>query len=201
MDRLGSIIRSDGLVCDETVTRKSLAGTTIGIAEIKDRRRETRLDNHPDLRVGQCVPFYFCPRSVMLYLIERRNHRDLAYLGGQDPIVHLEADMRETVTWADSRDLRWAFTLSNAGSKHFEDRSRLEHLDKVDWNAVSARYWGGEPETRARKQAEFLVEKRFPWNLVRRIGVRTAETAKCVEVAIRGATRRPSVEIKPDWYY
>ncbi len=198
MDRLDSIMHLDGLVCDETVTRKSLAGTTIGISEIKERRRETRLDSYPDLRVGQCVPFYFCPRSVMLYVIERRNHRDLAYRGGQDPIVHLEADMRETVTWADSHDLRWAFTLSNAGSKHFEDRCRLEHLDQVDWDAVSDRDWR---ETRARKQAEFLVEKRFPWNLVRRIGVRTAATAKYVEAAIRGAPGRPSVEIKPDWYY
>ena len=136
----------------------------------------------------------------MLFVIEMRNHQNLAYRGGQDPIVHLEADMRETVAWADSRNLRWAFTLSNAGSKHFEDRCRLEHLDQVDWKAVSALDWR-KPETKERKQAEFLVEGRFPWCLIRRIGVRTLETAKYVEAAIRGVTGAPSVEIEPDWYY
>jgi len=43
--------------------------------------------------VGDCVPFYFCPRSVMLYLIYQGNHPDLQYHGGQDLVLHLEADL------------------------------------------------------------------------------------------------------------
>ena len=37
----------------------------------------------------------------MLYLIHRANHSELDYRGGQDPIVHLEADLREAVDWAE----------------------------------------------------------------------------------------------------
>ena len=52
----------------------------------------------------------------------RANHPSLAYTGGQEPIVHLEADLHQTVAWAEQNRLRWAFTLSNAGSYYFEDR-------------------------------------------------------------------------------
>lgn len=58
------------------------------MSSIKQRRLTLSLNSDPDLHVGDCVPFYFCPRSVMLFLIHRRN-QELAYQGGQEPIVHL----------------------------------------------------------------------------------------------------------------
>ena len=58
------------------------------------------INSHPSLCVGDCVPFYFCPRSVMLYVISMRNHAELSYQGGQEPIVHLEADLYDVVAWA-----------------------------------------------------------------------------------------------------
>jgi len=49
---------------------------------------------HPGTKVGQYVPFYFCPRSIMLYILHRGNHPDLDYREGQGPILHLQADSR-----------------------------------------------------------------------------------------------------------
>ena len=102
----------------------------------------------------------------MLYVIYMKNHPELVYRGGQGPIVHLEADLRDTVAWADQNRLRWAFTLSNAGSFYFEDRCDLAQLIEIDWDAVEARNWDNRKES---KQAEFLVERAFPWELVERI--------------------------------
>ena len=141
VDRLPSIVSDGFLWCDTAVKQLNRPGTTIGMTAIKQRRSKNRLHSRPDLRVGDCVPFYFCPRSVMLYLIHKRNHPDLTYRGGQRPIVHLESDLRETVTWADRNQQRWAFTLSNAGSRYFEDRCDLEQLDEIDWEAVKAGDW------------------------------------------------------------
>ena len=125
-DRLPPIIAAGGLLCDATIAEREPVGTTIGMNDIKRRRlSELRLNSHRGLYVGACVPFYFCPRSVMLYVISQANHPQLSYRGGQDPIVHLEADLRATVAWAEAQDLRWAFTLSNAGARYFEDRSDL----------------------------------------------------------------------------
>jgi len=126
VDRLPSILADDGLRCDAEVVRRDFAGTSIGMSSIKQRRlQELTLTSHPELHVGECVPFYFCPRSVMLYLLHKANHSDLSYRGGQGPIIHLQADLRQTVSWAEGQELRWAFTLSNAGACYFEDRCDL----------------------------------------------------------------------------
>lgn len=83
VDRLASIVASGGLLSDARVQQQATPGTVIGMNNIKQRRlNELTLTSHPDLYVGQCVPFYFCPRSVMLYLIHMRN-AELAYRDGQ----------------------------------------------------------------------------------------------------------------------
>lgn len=133
----------------------------------------------------------------MLYLIHKK-HEDLAYKGGQEPIVHLEADLYDTVAWADKNNRRWAFTSSNAGSWEFEDFRDLAQLGRIDWKAVQAGYWS---ECKESKQAEFLVEGFFPWDLVRQVGVISRDFQKRVAEALRPAGHKPGVEIKTSWYY
>lgn len=199
VDRLPSIIADDWLWCDAEIARRSPSGTSIGMNSIKQRRlTELTLTGHPDLHVGDCVPFYFCPRSIMLYLIYQANHPELVYRGGQGPIVHLEADLRQTVTWAEEHGQRWAFTLSNAGAYYFEDRCNLAQLSEIDWNAVQAVDW---QQCKEGKQAEFLIEGQFPWELVSRIGVLSRQVYGQVSTAQQAAAHRPPIEIRPDWYY
>lgn len=199
IDRLASIINDGFLRCDADMTKRSSKGTTIGIEGIKQRRLdELTLNSYPDLYVGDCVPFYFCPRSVMLYVIYRADKDELSYKGGQDPIIHLEADLRQTVKWAQKNDLRWAFTLSNAGSYYFEDRCNLADLQEIDWVAVQAPKWKNCKEN---KQAEFLIESRFPWTLVSRIGLRTQQVRVQANEILKDALHKPPVEILTKWYY
>ena len=166
LDRLPSIIADGCLWCDAQVLERVPAGTAIGMSRIKERRlKELTLTSYPDLHVGDCVPFYFCPRSVMLYLIYQGNHPELDYRGGQEPILHLQADLHDCVAWAEQNQKRWAFTLSNAGARYFEDRCDLSHLHDINWQAVQARDWQSCKEG---KQAEFLLEDNFPWHLVYR---------------------------------
>lgn len=199
VDRLSSIVAAAGLLSDALVQAQALGGTTIGMNHIKQRRlTELQLASQPGLFVGACVPFYFCPRSVMLFLIHRRN-ADLTYQGGQAPIIHLQADLRAVVAWANAQPARWAFTLSNAGSNFFEDRNDLARLREINWTAVQATDWrGGLKEG---KQAEFLLEQRFPWHLIERIGVHSAAVYGQVVNALPALGHRPPVEVRPDWYY
>ncbi len=55
------------------IKRGGPAGS-IGMSNIKQRRLQLPLRCHKGDSVGEYVPFYFCPRSVMLYLIYRANH-------------------------------------------------------------------------------------------------------------------------------
>jgi len=198
VDRLASIIRDEALLPDAVLQRDSRPGTIIGMDSIKQQRLTNPIICRPGLNVGYCVPFYFCPRSVMLYLIHKANHSDLDYRGGQEPIVHLEASLYETVRWADLQGYRWAFTLSNAGSGYFEDRCDLRQLETVDWDAVHARNWQGCKEG---KQAEFLVERCFPWALVQRVGVCSSRTQRKAREAIEASEHQPPTELKRQWYY
>lgn len=203
VDRLPSIITDGYLWCDEEMARRTEAqadvGTAIGMSSIKQRRlTELSLDSHPGLYVGQCVPFYFCPRSVMLYVIHRASRDELSYRGGQGPILHLEADLQDAVHWADSNKRRWAFTLSNAGAYYFEDRADLAQLDELDWAAINAQYWQNCKEP---KQAEFLLERSFPWELVRRVGVSSQRFYTEVRAALAAGKHQPHLAIMPGWYY
>lgn len=173
-------------------------GTTIGMSGIKARRLTLPLRSHPGLHVGECVPFYFCPRSVMLYLFHKKNHPELAYRGGQGPIVHLEADLYATVAWARDQQKRWAFTSSNAGAYYFEDYCSTDDLNAIDWEAVAARDWREHKEG---KQAEFLLEQHFPWTLVERIGVLSESVRRQVNLTLCQAVHKPPVSVSPAWYY
>jgi hypothetical protein len=205
VDRLPSIVADQHLWCDAEIVRRSPSGTTIGMNNIKQRRlNELCLASHPELHVGDCVPFYFCPRSIMLYLINQANHADLQYRGGQNPIIHLEADLHASVTWAQSNNRRWAFTLSNAGARFFEDRNNLSQLGEINWDAVQANRWSGDgiPSSVSEgKQAEFLMEYCFPWHLVERIGVNSQLVHGQVVSALPTDGHRPQVEITQAWYY
>ena len=198
VDRLASIAADGALWSDAALQRRERPGTTIGMSTIKQRRLTNPVKCRPGLNVGDCVPFYFCPRSVMLYLIHRANHPELDYRGGQGPIVHLETDLHEAVDWAERHRRRWAFTLSNAGSRYFQDRCDLAQLDEIDWDAVQARTWQGRTDG---KQAEFLVERSFPWTLVQRIGACTVEVYNGAMEAMRSADHQPAVTVRSEWYY
>ena len=204
VDRLASVIADGGLWSDAMVQQYALPGTTIGMSSIKQRRRTTALTSHPTLHVGDCVPFYFCPRSIMLFLIHRGNDPELTYRGGQGPIIHLECDLHAIIAWAEAQKRRWVFTLSNAGSSYFEDRASIAHLDEINWDAVVAEKWSGpgvKTSVKEGKQAEFLLEESFPWGLVERIGVQSMTIYQQVSSLLAGTSHRPRLEILREWYY
>jgi hypothetical protein len=200
VDNLGSIIRDGGIISDAAMVARGGPAAPIGMSSIKARRLALPVHCHPGDHVGDYVPFYFCPRSIMLYVIHCANHPELSYRGGQGPIVHLEADLHEVVTWANSVGRRWAFSLSNAGAVYTQFRASLGDLDDIDWDAVAATDFRSSV-VKEGKQAEFLVHGTFPWELVSRIGARSAGVLQQVAAALQGTAHRPKLQIQPQWYF
>lgn len=199
VDNLASIV-ADGCLWSDAVMVQRQGGTVIGMGSIKQRRLGLPVSCHNGLRVGDCVPFYFCSRSIMLYVIHCANHPELTYRGGQQPIVHLEADLHRVVQWAVANGRRWAFSLSNAGAFYTQFRAELAQLGEINWDAVAATDFR-PADIKEAKQAEFLVQDSFPWHLVERIGVHSQAIVPRVASAMQSAAHRPVIEIKRDWYY
>lgn len=198
VDRLPSILQSGGLYSDAQVLAQELIGTTIGMSNIKQRRlTELTLSSHPSLYVGECVPFYFSPRSVMLYMIYAKNS-NLGYQGGQDEIIHLELDFNQAISWANSQGKRWAFTSSNAGSRYFQDYNDLSQLKNLNWSAINANNWSS---MREEKQAEFLLEEFVSFGLVQGIGVHSQKIENKVNAYLVSTPYQPIVQVMPSWYY
>ena len=200
VNNLPRIVADGGLWSDSAIAARGGPAENVGMQEIKGRRRALPVTCHPGDHVADYVPFYFSPRSIMLYILHQANHAGLTYRGGQGPIVHLEADLHQTVTWAGDNGRRWAFTLSNAGARYAEFRDRIDQLVEVNWDAVAAAKWSAPTVTEG-KQAEFLLHEFFPWHLVQRIGVQTNGMYAQVTQALPSAGHRPALEILPDWYY
>lgn len=200
-DRLPTVLAAGGLLPDTQMNGRDGHGTVIGMHELKAHRLTRPVEGHDALTVGGCVPFYFCSKSFMLYILHKANHSSLAYRGGQGPIVHLEADLRAVVDWANSQTRRWAFTLGNASANYAEFRTSLDQIGDVNWSAVVGSDFS-TPATKDAKQAEFLLEGGFPWGLVERIGVIDRTVAQAVLGALGAVDcHRPRVEILRGWYY
>lgn len=198
LDRLQSIIAEDALLCD--VDSPASSGTIIGMEELKSRRRTKRVPPHAPATVGQFVPFYLCPRSIMLFLIYKRNHPSLTYRGGQEPIIHLEADLLGVLDWAEANGRRYALTDGNAATDITKFRAQRAAINELPWQAIHSRDFR-DALTKAGKQSEFLLHKSFPWSLVSRIGVYNEHYAAAVRQVLQSTEHRPVVEVLRDWYY
>ena len=200
VDNLRSIVADGALWSDAILIARGGPAASIGMGSIKQRRLGLPVKCHSGDFVGGYVPFYFCPRSIMLFLIHCANHPELKYTGGQVPILHLELDLREVIRWADAQPRRWAFSLSNAGATYSEFRCSADQLDQIDWPAVANTDFRSA-SVKEGKQAEFLVADSVPWHLVRRIGaINPAMQAQAMR-NMGGVVHRPSVEVCRSWYF
>lgn len=191
VENLASIIAHGCLWSDSQRIARNLDTTNIGYSHIKQRRLNRLVTAGSGGKLGDYVPFNFCPRSVMLYVVSR-GHVD--YSGGQNEIVHLVS----SVNTATSLGKPWAFTDRHADLAYATYFASLGKLSEVDWNVMPLTYWAGD-DVKERRQAEFLVYESFPWAAVERIGVKNAVVAAKVQALLSGSA--PTVAVQPDWYY
>lgn len=195
---LTSIIDQNGLCCDILTAERALLPVGIAHSHIKERRARRQVLAGPGGTLADYVPFYFAPRSPMLYAL---NQGAVAgYTEGQRPIMHLVTSA-ETIV---HQQLPFAFTDGHADvalSRYFDD---LQALDQVDWQVMQETFWNDTAEDgdrKRRRQAEFLVHHFFPWTLIEEIGVMTRQMAHDVQQILQTSAHRPQVTVSSRWYY
>lgn len=177
---------------------ESLQVTNIGYANLKSDRRARAVTKGPKGMIGDYVPFYFAPRSPMLYAINRGLVE--GYEDGQNPVVHLVAFAEEF----ESQRHPFVFTDGHAVVAFSQFFEELADLAKIDWRVMRSIYWNdteADPDRKRRRQAEFLVHQFVPWGMIREIGVMDAATAQRVTSALANWSHRPTVTVRRNWYY
>lgn len=132
----------------------------------------------------------------MLYTISRGNVAGRV----QDSIVYLVS----TVEAVHRAGLRYVFTDGHPIPAYTGFYDDLAHMTEVDWPLMKAKWWHytqEDPDRPRRRQAEFLVHRRLPWELVDKIVVRSADIERLCYIVLRGQSHKPLVFVRRDWYY
>lgn len=191
VENLSTILSDNGLHSDAVMAQRN--PTVIGYTHIKERRlKEIRVPCCNSRFVGEFVPFYFCPRSPMLFTINQGNTG--RPVGCQTTIIHFVSNVAAAISLGQA----WAISDGNAGARYTDYDSNLNALGGLDWSAIRARDWRGRTHE---KSAEFLVADFFPWTCVQQIGCHNSKVAQQVEVLIQNHSHQPSVDVQPTWYY
>lgn len=192
IENLSSILTQGCLWSDAKRIEFGLCNQNIGYTHIKARRLQRPVNVAAGGFIGQYVPFNFCPRSVMLFVIYN-GHDD--YKGGQDNILHLISDT-DTIR---STNQNCFFTDIHADldyAEQIDDFSRINELDIK--RIINEKYWSDFKEE---KQAEFLAFESVQWHNIKQIGVKTQAVADKVNALLEQQTHKPEVIIQPLWYY
>ncbi|MGH8884121.1 MAG: type II toxin-antitoxin system toxin DNA ADP-ribosyl transferase DarT [Egibacteraceae bacterium] len=192
------IVRAGCLRCDAHVDRDTELAQDVGEPSVKERRRHLAVPVGPGGVPADYVPFYFAPRSPMLYVITKGKVPH--YQEGQGSLVYLVTDL---ATLKDA-GAPYVFSDGNCGSVFTEYFTDDHDLSRVDWEIMTAVWWADTPDDgdrMRRRMAEFLVHQQAPWEAILGLGVRTDDMASRLKSILDELGSHKPVVVKPGWYY
>ena len=198
IDNLRMILASGGLLAKRMLDKKDTGYTSIAHQSIQDRRASTQVFCGPGGVLHDYVPFYFAPRSPMLFTISRDNVA--GFSGGQYSIVHLVS----TAQAVQEAGLGFVFSDGHGIMTITDFYDDLSHLDEVDWQIMQTNYWADtddDSDRKRRRQAEFLIHKRFPAQLIQEIGVINRKIKQETDSLLAEFESTIPVVVRPGWYY
>jgi ssDNA thymidine ADP-ribosyltransferase, DarT len=188
-----------GLLSDNQAQERGLVQVEIGNVGIKAQRVRRLVPIAPGGVVADYVPFYFAPRSPMLYAIDKGNVP--TYQQGCEEIIYL---VSSTQTLA-AHGLTVLGTDRNAVmavAEYTDDDTHLTEI--VDWNLMKTRMWNNTstaPDRRERRQAELLVLGQVPWSAFLEVGTKSQGMKRRVEEVLARLAQTTEVAVRRDWYF
>jgi hypothetical protein len=196
---LPGILAAGCIQADSFVDRTSALRIEAADLVVKARRKQRRIPLAPFGQVADYVPFYFAPRSPMLFTLAKGSIPN--YSDGQDPLIYLVS----ATDTASGAGLRCLFSSGNCAAvvtRFFDDLTLLESA--VDWEIMRARIWANTPDDQdrmRRRMAEFLVHERVPITCISGIVVRRETMRRVVEGILDAHGSQIPVRVRPWWYF
>jgi len=198
IENLHSILSNNGLVCINQLHNEGSSFVNIAYEQIQSRRSEKQVPLPPFGNLHDYVPFYFAPRSPMLYTINQGNVPQ--YQGGQKQIIYLISTIQQVL----SEKIPFVFTDGHAIINYSEFYNDPADLKQIDWGIMNSRYWNDTteyPDRKRKRQAEFLAFKFFPIDSVLEIGVINDTLQDQAHKILQCNTINIPVKVRREWYY
>lgn len=192
-------IQQEGLVCDSAVGGRLTCEA--GEPSIKARRRLRPVHVGPRGVVADYVPFYFAPRSPMLYSINAGNVP--SYVGQQRDLIYLCTTVQRLL----AHEVQLVMSDRNASlayAKFAMSPDEWYAEEFIDWRLMSERIWRDDdehPNRKERRMAECLAHRSVPWEAVRVIGTYDQEQADAIAAILQGNDHQPGVVVRREWYF
>ncbi|MFI3184743.1 MAG: DUF4433 domain-containing protein [Methylococcaceae bacterium] len=210
IENLAAICQRGALVSKNQGAAQGINYQNIAHVGAQNARAGKPVPNPPGGNIHDFVPFYFAPRSPMLFTINNGNvtgcslqQADILYF--ETTVESVTANTAEFVFYDRNATLRY--------SEAFNDLSLLS--SKIAWNLITeqpqldgyCKYFANNfsnekyADRMELRQAEFLVKNTVALSTITRIGVINQAKAESVcEILVASGVNLP-VEVKTDWYF
>jgi hypothetical protein len=196
---LPGILAAGCLQADGAVDRSSALQVEAADLDVKAVRKNARVPLSPFECVADYVPFYFAPRSPMLYKLAKKGVP--TYTDGQDPLIYLVSSV-DTVVASGGSVVFSDGNCASAMTQFSDDLALLESM--VDWDVMKSRLWANtadDPDRMRRRMAEFLVYQQVPITCLIGIAVRHDTMKKQVDGLLAAQGVDLPVLVRPSWYF
>jgi len=191
-------ISTKGLLSKTAMALQSNDYINIAYESVQGRRANIEISCGKKGELHDYVPFYFAPRSPMLYCIEKQLIE--GYSGAQRDIIYLVT----TVETIEKMKLSYVFTDGHAIMNFTQFFDDLKYMDKIDWPLMESKYWFAtleDPDRKRRRQAEFLVYQVVPWAAFSYIAVYDEKMKQTVTQLLENCPYKPKSMINRPCYY
>lgn len=197
-------IRNLPLILQNGIVTKNHANASdeyihIGNPEIIDARSTTPVRINGYGNIGDYVPFYFTPKSIMLYNIITGYWHPLVPRRNRNEILVIRCLIDELTQLP-----RWFFTDgqgNDMASSHFND---LAELDKIDWECIQQSSFSKSADDfdkPRRYQAEFLIHNYVPLESMESLNVYDQASAENVQNELDQNNINLAVNIQPKYFF
>jgi hypothetical protein len=171
----------------------------IGAKRLIESRATTPVKSIPDRVLNDYVPFYFCAKSPMLYVLSKRGVEGIEC--AQEDLVYLVS----SVELIADHPLDFVFTDRHAVLAYANFFNQIRDLHELNWDAIRSDHWGDryDPTRTARelKQAEFLVYQHVPIDCIEGIICQTEKTATFVAADLAAANCEIPHVTRPEYFF
>lgn len=171
----------------------------IGNPEIIDVRSTSAVKIDDYGMIGDYVPFYFTPKSIMLYNIITGYWHPKVPMRNRSEILVIRCLIEELANLP-----KWFFTDGQGNkdfTKHFND---LQMLNEIDWECIQNSKFKNDyddPDRSRKYQAEFLVHYEVPIDSIESLNVYNQQAADVLANILNENNINLAVNIQPQYFF